>query len=117
MLATHYYAVLLLAGALTGAWMFKANQRTQVTTLLAFVSWGVAAVVGGSVEVFDASNETVVGNVSNGTAVAVETSGQFVAAPVPDPVRWLFGLLALLSALAAILHTIGVYPPVTDDTE
>ena len=116
MLATHYYALLVLAGALTAAWMFRPRQRTQVTTLAALVSWGLAAVLGGSVEVFDGANQTVVGNVSNGTAVAVDTAGQFVAAPVPSPVRWLFGLLALLSGLAGILHVVGVYPPVTDDS-
>jgi len=71
MLATHYYALLTLAGALTAAWMFRPRQRTQVTTLAALVSWGLAAVLGGSVEVFDGANQTVVGNVSNGTAVAV----------------------------------------------
>jgi hypothetical protein len=72
-------------------------------------------VLGGDVEVFDGTNETIVGNVSDGTAVAVETTGQFVAAPVPVSVRWLFGLFALLSGLAAILYVAGVYPPATDD--
>jgi len=53
--------------------------------------------------------------VSDGTAVAVETTGQLVAAPVPTPVRWLFGLFAVLSALAGLLYVLGVYPPTTDD--
>ena len=115
MLLIHYYAVALFAGALTAAWLFRPRERTQVTTLTALVAWALAAVLGGDVEVFDASNETVVGNVSDGTAVAVETSGQLVAAPIPTPVRWLFGLFALLSGLAAILYVVGVYPPATDD--
>jgi len=115
MLTTHYYVLIALAGALTAAWLFRPRERTQVTTLTALVAWGLAAVLGGDVEVYDASNETVVGNVSDGTAVAVETTGQLVAAPVPVSVRWLFGLFALLSGLAAILYVAGVYPPATDD--
>jgi hypothetical protein len=115
MLATHYYLLVLLAGALTAAWLFRPRDRTQVTAFGALFGWGLAAVFGGDVEIYDASNETVVGNVSNGTAVAVDTTGQFVAAPVVAPVRWLFGLLALLSALAGILYVVGVYPPTTDD--
>jgi hypothetical protein len=115
MLATHYYVLVLLAGALTAAWLFRPRDRTQVTAFGALFAWGLAAVLGGDVEIYDASNETVVGNVSNGTAVAVETTGEFVAAPVVAPVRWLFGLLALLSALAGILYVVGVYPPTTDD--
>jgi len=115
MLATHYYILVALAGALTAAWLFRPRERTQVTAFGALLSWGLAAVLGGAVEIYDATNETVVGNVSDGTAVAVETTGQFVAAPIPTPVRWLFGLLALLSALAALLYVLGVYPPTTDD--
>ena len=115
MLATHYYAVLVLAGALTAAWLFRPRDRTQVTAFGAVLAWGLAAVLGGDVAVFDHSNETVVGNVSDGTAVAVETSGQLVAAPVPTSVRWLFGLFAVLSALAGLLYVLGVYPPTTDD--
>jgi len=115
MLTTHYYVLIALAGALTAAWLFRPRARTQVTALGALLGWGLAAVLGGDVEVFDHTNETVVGNVSDGTAVAVETTGQFVAAPIPTPVRWLFGLLALLSGLAAILYVVGVYPPATDD--
>lgn len=115
MLTTHYYVLIALAGALTAAWLFRPRERTQVTTLTALVAWALAAVLGGDVKVFDASNQTVVGNVSDGTAVAVETSGQLVAAPIPTPVRWLFGLFALLSGLAAILYVVGVYPPATDD--
>jgi len=115
-LASHYYALVALAGALTAAWMFRPQQRTQVTTLTALVAWGLAAVLGAGVEVFDPTNETIVGNVSAGTAVAVESTGHFIAAPIPNAVRWLFGLLALLSGLAGILHVAGVYPPVTNET-
>jgi heme A synthase len=115
MLATHYYAVLVLAGALTAAWLFRPRDRTQVTAFGAVLAWGLAAVLGGDVAVFDGTNETIVGNVSDGTAVAVETTGQLVAAPVPTPVRWLFGLFAVLSALAGLLYVLGVYPPTTDD--
>jgi len=115
MLATHYYAVLVLAGALTAAWLFRPRDRTQVTAFGAVLAWGLAAVLGGDVAVFDGTNETIVGNVSDGTAVAVETTGQLVATPVPTPVRWLFGLFAVLSALAGLLYVLGVYPPTTDD--
>jgi len=117
MLATHYYLLILLAGALTGAWLFRPRERTQVTAFGALLTWGLAAVLGGDVEVFDATNETIVGNVSAGTAVAVETSGQLVAAPVPTPVRWVFGLFAVLSALAGLLYVLGVYPPESEEIE
>ena len=117
MLATHYYALLVLAGALTAAWLYRPRERTQVSTFGALLAWGLAAVLGGDVEIYDATNETVVGNVSNGTAVAVDTTGQFVAAPVPTSARYVFGLFAVLSALAGLLYVLGVYPPVTDEPD
>jgi len=115
MLATHYYALLVLAGALTAAWLYRPRERTQVSAFGALLAWGLAAILGGDVEIYDPTNETVVGNVSNGTAVAVDTAGQFVAAPVATPVRYLFGLFAVLSALAGLLYVLGVYPPTTDN--
>jgi hypothetical protein len=115
MLATHYYALLVLAGALTAAWLYRPRERTQVSAFGALLAWGLAAILGGDVEIYDPTNETVVGNVSNGTAVAVDTAGQFVAAPVATPVRYLFGLFAVLSALAGLLYVAGVYPPTTDN--
>jgi hypothetical protein len=115
MLTTHYYVLVALAGALTAGWLFRPDERTQVTAFGGFLAWALAAVLGGDVQAFDAANETVVGNVSNGTALAVETTGQLVAAPIPTPVRWLFGAFALISALAGALYVIGVYPPTTDE--
>lgn len=115
MLATHYSVLIVLAGAATAGWLFRPNKRTQVTSLASFVAWSLAAVLGGDVYVVDTTNETLVGNVSNGTAVAVEGSAELVATPLPASVRWLFGLLAVLSALAGVLYVLGVYPPTTDD--
>ncbi len=117
MLATHYYVLLVLAGALTAAWLYRPRERTQVSTFGALLAWGLAAVLGGDVEIYDATNETVVGNVSDGTAVAVDTTGQFVAAPVATPARYLFALFAVLSALAGLLYILGVYPPDQTDSD
>lgn len=114
-LASHYYVVIALAGALTAAWLYRPEDRTQITAFGAFLLWSLAAVLGGEVTVLDESTETVVGNVSAGTAVAVEGSSQFVAAPMPPAVRWLFAGFGVLSALAGVLYIVGVYPPTTDE--
>jgi len=119
MLLTHLYA---LAGAgvlLTAAWLFKAHKATNVTTLGAFLSWSLVALLGGDAEIYDATNETVV-NASN-TTLAVETTGEFVAAPLPAEARFFATFWALLSVVALILHVVwGAYPPddgTQEDTE
>ena len=71
MLATHYYILVALAGALTAAWLFRPRERTQVTAFGALLSWGLAAVLGGAVEIYDGTNETIVGNVTDGTNVEI----------------------------------------------
>jgi hypothetical protein len=109
MLLTHYYAVAVLAGACTAAWLFRPEDRTAVTSLTAFLGWTLTALLGGDVERFDHSAATV--ETVNNTTLAVEGAGTLVAAPVPTEAR-LFALLwALLSALALILYVLGVYPP------
>jgi len=109
MLLTHLYAVAGAGALLTAGWLFKADARTQVTTLGAFFAWSLVAVLGGDAEIYDATNETVVN--ASGTQLAVETTGEFVAAPLPAEFRYFAGLWALLSGLALILHIWGVYPP------
>jgi hypothetical protein len=116
MLLTHYYALAGAAALLTAAWLFRPRDRTQVTTLTAFFAWSLTALLGGDTEVFDASNETIT-TAPNGTELAVETAGEFVAAPVPAEVRYFAALWALLSGLALILYVWGVYPPTNGDEE
>jgi len=116
MLVTHYYALALAGALLTGAWLFKPDQRLQVTSLAALLAWFLVALFGGDTERL-ATNETVrtVGNatVGNETTLAV-ASPEFVAAPVPPEFRYFAAFLGLLSGLALILGIWGVYPPQED---
>jgi hypothetical protein len=95
MLLTHYYAIATVAVLLTGAWLFRPQERATVTTLGAFLAWGLVGLLGGDTE--------------------VATGGSVLAAPVPDEVRLFATLWALLSALALILYVWGVYPPASED--
>jgi len=115
MLLTHLYAIAGAGALLTAAWLFRPDARTQVTTLGAFFAWSLVALYGGNAEIYDATNETVV-NASN-TTLAVETTGEFVAAPLPAEFRYFAALWGLLSVLALILHVWGVYPPRDDGEE
>jgi hypothetical protein len=109
MILAHYYALVTIAAVTTGAWLFKPEERTAVTTLAAFLGWGLAALTGDSTEQrVDAGAELV--NHTNGTT-AVAQGEQYVAAPVPDEFRLFMTLFALLSALALLLYVWGVYPP------
>jgi hypothetical protein len=109
MLVIHFYALALLAGACTAAWLFRPEERTAVTSLGAFIAWTLTALLGGDVERFDPSVET--DETVNNTTPAVEGSGTLVAAPVPTELRLVALLWALLSALALTLYVLGVYPP------
>jgi len=113
MLITHYYAVALFAAALTAAWLFQPRSRTQITTFGAMVAWTLVALLGDQTTVFDPAIEEVV-TTNNSSEIAVQTAGRMVEAPVPDEVRLFAGLWGLLSALALILHIMGVYPPAMD---
>jgi hypothetical protein len=109
MLLTHYYAIAVAAVLLTGAWLFRPEARTAITTLGAFLAWGLVALLGGATETHADSGAELV-NHTNGTT-AVATGDQLVAAPVPDEIRLFAALWALLSGLALILYVWGVYPP------
>ena len=90
-----YYFALITIGLLSSiAWMFHAD-RITVTSLIAFISWSVAAISGGDVE--------------------RQFADATISSPVPDEIRLLFGLFALLSLMAAILYRFGVYPPETNE--
>jgi hypothetical protein len=109
MLLAHYYAGVLGAGALTAAWLFRPADRTAATSLSAFVLWTLLAVFGADTETYADGAATV--QTVNNTTLAVPQGEQLVAAPLPTEFR-LFALLwALLSVLAFILYTLGVYPP------
>ena len=116
MLLTHLYAIAGAGALLTAAWLFKPDERTQVTTLTAFFAWSLVGLLGGDAEIYDATNETIQ-TAPNGTELAVQTTGEFVAAPLPAEFRYFAGLWALLSILALILHVWGVYPPRDDGEE
>ena len=111
MLLIHYYALAGAGALLTAAWLFRPHERTQVTTLTAFFSWTLVALLGDDVEIYDATNETIQ-TAPNGTELAVQTTGELVATPLPTEVRFFAALWAILSALALVLHVVwGAYPP------
>lgn len=95
MLIAHFYAIASAAVLCTGAWLFKPEERTQVTTIGAFFAWGLTALLGGETE--------------------VASGGSILAAPVPEEIRLFAALWALLSGLALILHVWGVYPPASEE--
>jgi len=109
MLLAHYYAVAIAATLLTAAWLFQPDARTAVTTLGAFLAWGLTALFGGDTEVY-ATRPAAVETVNN-TTVAVPQGEALTAAPVPGEFRLFATLWALLSALALLLYVWGVYPP------
>ena len=113
MLLAHYYAIALAAVLLTAAWLFRPEARTAITTLGAFLSWSLTALLGGSTETYTDSGATLE-EAGDGSYHAVAVGEELVAAPVPDEVRMFAVLWALLSALALILYAWGVYPP-TDE--
>lgn len=112
MLLAHYYAVALAGALLTGAWLFRPRERTVVTSLGAFLSWALVALLGGDVETYAQSGATV--ETVNNTTLAVSQGDALVSAPVPDEIRLFAALWALLSGLTLILYTFGVYPPADD---
>lgn len=113
MLVTHYYAIALAGALLTGAWLFRPQERTTVTTLGAFLAWGLTALLGGETETFADSGAAV--ETVNNTTLAVAQGETLVAAPVPDEFQLFAALWALLSGLTLILYTAGVYPPASEE--
>lgn len=112
MLLIHYYALAVAAVLLTAAWLFKPDARTAITTLGAFLAWGMVALFGGATQTHaDAGAELI--NHTNGTT-AVAIGDQLVDAPVADEVRLFAVLWAFLSVLALALYVWGVYPPEHD---
>ena len=109
MLLTHYYAVAVAATLLTAAWLFKPEARTAVTTLGAFLSWGLTALFGDATETYADSGATL--TTQNNSTYVVPQGDALVAAPVPDEVRLFAVFWALLSGLALLLYVWGVYPP------
>jgi len=114
MLLTHYYAIAVAAVLLTAAWLFKPEARTAITTLGAFLAWGLVALLGGATETY-ADSGAELQQAGDDTYHAVAIGDQLVAAPVPDEIRMFAAMWALLSALALILYVWGVYPP-ADET-
>lgn len=110
MLLTHYYALAVAAVLLTGAWLFKPEARTAITTLGAFLAWALMALLGGSTETYVDDGATLQ-QAADESYHAVAQGDALVAAPVPDEFRLFAVLWALLSALALILYVWGVYPP------
>lgn len=109
MLLTHYYAVAIAATLLTAAWLFRPDARTAVTTLGAFLGWGLTALLGDSTEVYATQPATV--ETVNSTTVAVPQGEALAAVPVPAELRLFATFWALLSALALLLYVWGAYPP------
>jgi len=112
-LLAHYVAITAGAVVLTGAWLFKPEDRTAITTLGAFLAWGLTALLGGSVTAYR-DQGAVLRTPTNDTALAVAQGDALVGAAVPDGVRLFAALWAVLSALALVLYVQGVYPPTED---
>jgi hypothetical protein len=110
MLLTHYYAVAVAAVLLTAAWLFKPEDRTAITTLGAFLAWGLVALLGGDTQTYSDAGAQLQ-QAEDGSYHAVAIGEQLVAAPVPDEFRFFATLWALLSVLALMLYVAGVYPP------
>jgi len=106
MLLTHYYA---LAGAgvlLAAAWLMVPRARVEVTSFLSLLVWLLLGLVGNQTETV-VQNETV--TTVNNTTLAV-SSPEFVAAPLPESMRWFAAFMAILSALALYLSIYDQYP-------
>jgi hypothetical protein len=91
MLLTHFYALALAGALFTGAWLFLPEERLQITTLSALLSWFLLALLGGQTK--------------------IASSGELITAPMPTEFRFFAAFLGLLSGLALILGIWGVYPP------
>lgn len=113
MLLAHYYAIAVAAVLLTAAWLFKPEDRTAITTLGAFLAWGVTALTGGSTETYADDGATL--TTANNSTYVVPQGDALVAAPVPDEVRLFAVLWGVLSALALMLYVWGVYPPASEE--
>jgi hypothetical protein len=110
MLLTHYYAIAVAAVLLTAAWLFAPEARTALTTLGAFLAWGLVALLGGSTQTY-ADSGAELQQAGDNTYHAVAIGEELVAAPVPDELRLFAVMWALLSVLALTLYVWGVYPP------
>jgi hypothetical protein len=82
----------LIAIAATGAFLYRPEERVPVSGSVAFLLWGFLGLQGGDVE-------------------RITDSGSTVAAPLPDELRFIAVALSVLSLLAVVLWTMGVYPP------
>jgi phosphate/sulfate permease len=92
MLLTHFYALAGAGALLTAAWLFRPRTSTEVTTLTAFFTWSLVALLGDE--------------------LIVATAGELVAAPLPAEARFFAALWAILSAAALVLHVVwDAYPP------
>ena len=78
----------------TLAWLYV-HERVTVSGTVAFLLWGYLALQGGD-------------------ATVVDDTGAQQAVPVPDELRLILAALSVLSLLAVVLWTLGVYPPETE---
>ena len=88
-----WLALGVFALVMTLAWLFVDTRRVTVTTGLAFGAWATMALTGGDV-------------------TRVLEDGTRLATDIPE-LQYISAALALLSALALILHVFGHYPPET----
>jgi hypothetical protein len=95
MLQTYWFGLVALATLLTLGYLYRPRDRALVTSATAFVVWGLAAVLGGTVDV-------------------LLRDGSTAEAPVGVPIQLLALLLALLSLGVAVLCWQEEYPPEAD---
>lgn len=82
----------VIALLFTVAYLYFPERRVPVSGTIAFLLWGMLALQGGDIR-------------------RLEQSGTKYAAPIPDELRFVLAALAIISLLAVVLYTLGVYPP------
>jgi hypothetical protein len=88
----YYLGAAVVALLATAAFLYRPTERVPVTATVAFLLWGWLALQGGDVTVID-------------------DTGATQAVPVPDELRIIMAILAVLSLVAVALYGIGAYPP------
>jgi hypothetical protein len=88
----YLFGAVAIATLATAAYLYLSDSRVPVSSGTAFLTWGYVSLNGGSAE-------------------KVLRDGTVVDVPMPEELRLLAALLALVSFFALAFSLIGVYPP------
>lgn len=88
----YYLGTCVVAIAATAAYLYVPGERVTVSGTVATLLWAFLGLNGSDVTILD-------------------DTGSQTAAPVPEELRWIMIALSVLSLLAVVLWSIGVYPP------